>query len=162
MPDLSSSPAYSNTSHGYKSEVFWVWAPELLSPCNLQSRQIWILFPRDHSEDPGCTYVLHTQCAGTICHHLPIHPHNPFLLVRRMKVYQDRSQTCKQSSLIALTYLQLSPAVQFVRRLGLSLLRDIKMQGRGAALTDVPLQKTALVNYFLTRAIIQLLNHRFA
>lgn len=66
-----------------------------------------------------------------------------------MKVYQDRNQTCKQSSLRALTYLQLSPAVQFVCHLGLSPLRDIEMQGRGAAATDVPLHKAALINLFL-------------
>lgn len=63
---------------------------------------------------------------------------------------------------MALTYLQLSPAVHFVRHLGLSPLRDIEMQGRGAAATDVPLQKELWSIFFSTGAIIQFLNHHFA
>lgn len=83
--------------------------------------------PRGHSEEPRCTHVLYMQSAGTVHHnsfiHPSIHPRSTFLLVRGMKVYQDGNQTCKHSSLRALTSFQLSPAVQFVLRLGLSPLR---------------------------------------
>lgn len=117
--------------------------------------------PGGCSKDPRCTMCYIRNMQG-LRHRLPIHPQSPLLLVRGMEVYQDRNQTCKQSSLMALTYLQLSPAVHFVRHLGLSPLRDIEMQGRGAAATDVPLQKELWSIFFSTGAIIQFLNHHFA